>query len=315
MASQTLVDLAIEKAPTQRVLIDVLTEESPFLGKLPMEAASDGHLNKFEKITAITAAQVVDLNEALPVVFSNTEIDQTTVSRMGGIINVQKNTADLWPTGLNGYYAKKLTPVLRESGNALEHTLIYNTFIAAAIAAGNVINVGGSTSVKQNSILIVKWSEGETNGIYNPNLTNSGKMFNIADINGGNVYEKWNSTLSVNELVYGRYIESFMGAQVANSRNVFVLKNVDLTLSSDSYLKLPYETQINEALDAVRANPANTEIWCCSAVASALGVEYSGASVNTMPTSGERKNILRFWNDIPILTSYNFDQNAEAVYS
>jgi len=314
MATQTLVELAIEKTPTQRVMINTLVEESPFLARLPMEPASDGNINKFEKITDITAAQVVDLDEALPVVNSNTEIDSTTISRMGGIIHVPKNKADLWPTGLNGYYAKKLTPVLRESGNSLERTLMYNTFIAAAVAAGNVINCGGSTANKQNTILVIKWSEGETNGIYNPNLVNSGKMFNIADINGGNVYEKWNSTTSANDLVYGRYIESFMGAQVANIRNVFVLKNVDLTLSAGDYAALPYESQINQALVAVRANPANTEIWCASAVASALGVEYSGSSVNTIP-SGTRSNILRMWNEVPILTSYNFDQNAEAVYS
>ena len=95
MATDTLRDIAIEKAPTQEVLIDLLTEESPFLDRLPMEAASDGNINKFEKITDITSAQVVELDEALPVVNSNTEIDQTTISRIGGIIHAPKNKVDL----------------------------------------------------------------------------------------------------------------------------------------------------------------------------------------------------------------------------
>ena len=45
----TLVEIATEKAPTQKVMIDLLTEESPFLERLPMEPASDGNINKYEK--------------------------------------------------------------------------------------------------------------------------------------------------------------------------------------------------------------------------------------------------------------------------
>ena len=314
MAS-TLVDIATERAPTQRVMIDKLTEESPFLARLPMEPCSDANINKFEKLTSVGSAKLVNLDESLPVVTSETELDSTTISRFGGILRAGKNLVDMWPNGKDGYYAKKLTPVLRESGNQLEETLLYNTFIKAAIDAGNVIKCGGTTVGKQNTILVIKWGEGETNGLYNPSLANSGKMFNIADLGGGDVYEWYNPTSGKTEMVYGRYMESFMGAQVANTRNVFALQNVDLTLSGGDYTALPLEAQMNEALDSVRANPENTEIWGASAVMSALGVEYSGASVNTMPTSGERRNILRMWNEIPMYSSYNFRQNAEAVAS
>jgi hypothetical protein len=111
-------------------------------------------------------------------------------------------------------------------------------------------------------------------------------------------------------------MEAFMGAQVAKSRNVFVINNIDIQDDgSGDYIALPTEKAVNEALDAVRANPANTEIWGASAVMSAMGVEYSGASVNTMPVNEERRNIIRSWNDIPMYSSYNFRQNAEAIAS
>jgi hypothetical protein len=314
MPSQTLVEVAIEKAPKQKVMIDLLTEESPFLARMPMEPCSDDNINKFEQITDIESAKVVELDEPLPVVESNTEIKDTTLSRIGGIIRVKKNKIDIWPGDKNDYYAKKLTPVLRESGNELEQTLLYNTFMKAAEDAGRVIDCGGDTVGKQNSVLVIKWGEGETNGLFNPKLANSGKMFGIHDINGGNLYELHNDVTNKNDLLYGRFIESFIGAQVAKVRNVYVLKNVDLTIVNDDYKFMFTEIQMNQALDEVRANPANTEIWCCSAVSSAAGIDFSGSSVNTMPVTEERRNILRMWNEIPILTSYNFKQNAEAVY-
>jgi hypothetical protein len=312
MAS-TLVDIATEKAPTQRVMIDLLTEESPFLARMPMEPCSDDNINKFERLTSVDSAKMVNLDESLPVVTSETELDSTTISRFGGILRAGKNLIDLFPGGKNSYYAKKLNPVLRESGNQLEETLLYNTFIKAAIDAGNVIDCGGSTADKQNTILVIKWGEGEVNGLYNSKLANSGKMFNIEDLSSGDKYEWYNPVSGKTEMVYGRFIESFMGAQVAKDRNVFVLQNIDLTLSAGEYAALPEEAEMNTALDSVRANPVNTEIWAASAVISALGVEYSGASVNTLPTSGERKNIIRMWNDIPMYSSYNFRQNAEPV--
>jgi hypothetical protein len=280
---------------------------------MPMEACSDDNINKFERLTSVDSAKMVNLDESLPVVTSETELDSTTISRFGGILRAGKNLIDLFPGGKNSYYAKKLNPVLRESGNQLEETLLYNTFIKAAIDAGNVIDCGGTTADKQNTILVIKWGEGEVNGLYNSKLANSGKMFNIEDLSSGDKYEWYNPATQTTEMVYGRFIESFMGAQVAKERNVFVLQNVDLTLSAGDYAALPEEAEINQALDSVRANPANTEIWASSAVISALGVEYSGASVNTLPTSEERKNIIRMWNDIPMYSSYNFRQNAEPV--
>ena len=309
--SQTLVDIATEKAPTQRVMIDLLTEESPFLARMPMEPCSDGNINKFEKLTSVDSAQVLNLDEALPVVNSQTELDSTTISRLGGIIKAGKNLIDLWPGGKDAYYAKKFTPVLRESGNQLEQTLLYNTFIQAAINAGNVIDAGGTTPSVQNTMLFIKWCEGETNGLFNPNLVNSGKMFSLQDISGGNFYE---DPEQARTLVYGRYMESFIGAQVAKTRNVYAIVNIDLTDDgSGGYLNLPEESQMGKALTAIRANPTNSEIWMGSEVGTAMGIQYTGAQVNTMPVNEERRNLIRMWNEIPMLTSYNFKENAEEV--
>lgn len=309
----TLVDIATAKAPTQRPLVDLLTEESPFLGRLPMEPCSDGNINKFEKLTSVDSAEILNMDEAFPVVNSETELDSTTLSRVGGIIKPKKNLIDNYPGGLNAYYAKKFTPILKKSGNDLEQTLLYNTYIAAAIAAGNVIDAGGTTAGEQNTMLFIKHEEGYTNGLYNPNLTNSGKMFNLQDIANGAPYEDPEAPRT---LVYGRYMESFIGAQVTNTRNVFAIVNVDLgDDGAGGYLNLPTEVMMGKALTSVRANPANTEIWCGSEVGTAMGVEYSGAQLNTMPVTEERRNILRLWNEMPLLTSYNFKENAEAVVS
>jgi len=312
--SSTLVDIATEKAPTQKVMIDLLTEESPFLERLPMEPCSDDNINKFEKLTSVESAKVVKVDEPLPVVNSETELDSTTISRVGGIIRAGKNLVDMWPTGKDGYYAKKFTPVLKESGNELEQTLLYNTFIDAAIKAGNVIDAGGRTADKQNTMLFIKWGEGETNGLYNPRLVNSGKMFGMDDVGNGGTYEIYNPDTDSYDLVYGRYMESFIGAQVANSRNVFAIVNIDLSDDgADGYKNLPTEVMMGRAQTAVRARPNNTEIWAGSEVVTAMGIEYSGAQMNTRPESAERQNEIDFWNKIPMLASYNFKENAEAV--
>jgi len=313
MAS-TLVDIATDKAPTQKVMIDLLTEESPFLERLPMEPCSDDNINKFEKLTSIASAKVVNVDEPLPVVNSETELDSTTISRVGGIIRAGKNLVDMWRGGKDAYYAKKFTPVLKESGNELEQTLLYNTFIQAAIDAGNVIDAGGTTANKQNTMLFIKWGEGETNGLYNPKLVNSGKMFGMADVGGGDTYEIYNPTTQEYDLVYGRYMESFIGAQVANTRNVFAIVNIDLSDDgSEGYKNLPSEVMMGKAQTSVRARPGNTEIWAGSEVVTAMGIEYTGAQVNTKPESEARQNMIKFWNEIPMLSSYNFKENAEAV--
>lgn len=295
-------EIAIKDAPKQGVLVDSITEESPILDMLPMQAASNGIQNVYEELKDIEGAQVVNLDEALPTVGANGEIKSVDLSVLGGIQEVGEDKAGKMG-GPAAYFAGKMPAILSETGSNVEKSLIYNTIEPYAKANGKMQSAGGSASGTMFSIACVKWVQGETTGLYDPTGFGSGKLFDIAPINGGNFYKD-----ADNVLVYGQRIKTYLGVQLANPRNVSAIANIDLAIDTESatgYEALPTEAQIDEMLLQARGNPANTFIYMHPKVKNALNF-YKGSALETNVMDIDYNRTFDKWNGFRIITSFNF---------
>jgi hypothetical protein len=301
MLGNLLREVAIENAPKQRILVDAITDEAPILGMLPMEPASDGLSNVYEKLDSVTGPAQVDLDGVLPQMYVNTSLEQKDLQVLGGIIEVGQDKGRMYTGGVNKYFEKYSTRCLKEAGQSIEYSLIYSTFREYALANGNVVNAGGTTATSQNSIIAVHFSPGEIMGLYDSIGMGKGKFFRAEPINGGNAY--FQKTTGV--LVYGLAVKTYFGVQLANPRYVSAMVNIedaaDMTLA-----------RLDETLDKCRANPMNTVLFMATKTRDFINQIRAG-TLQTGPKDDNLRTRVMYYNDIPIVTSYNFTAGKEAV--
>lgn len=305
-------DVGIKLAKKQTEEIDALTEEAPILAMLPMQPASHGLRNVYEELKEIDGAQLVNLDDELPNLGSESTLGYQDLSVLGGVIRVGEDKAKKMG-GAAAYFATKMPSILRQTGMDTEKSIIYNSIRPYAKANGREQNAGGSTADSQFSMVCVKWVKGETIGLYDPEGFGNGKVFDFLPLNGGNAYE-FDDTDGKTKVGYGERIKAYFSVQFANPRNVSSIVNIDLAAAATDtgFANLPTEAQINKMLRDARANPANTFIYCHPAVLDALGVYKSGA-LTMMPSNDEYNTVIARWNGIRFVTSYNFDNGTEAV--
>ena len=70
--------------PKDVPFVDALTEEAPILEMLPMQATNKGMIQVVEQLKSTDAAQLVDLDGALPTNTSDTTLEDQTLSVLGG---------------------------------------------------------------------------------------------------------------------------------------------------------------------------------------------------------------------------------------
>lgn len=301
-------EVAIAKSTKQAVMVDQITEEAPILGSMPVEDASDELHNVYEEVQSITEAQVVDGDEALPVVNVTTNLKQTDLSIIGGIMEVGEDKAKRMG-GAARYFARKQAPILRETGAKLENSIIYNNLRAYADANGTLQDAGGTTANKQNSIIAVTWRTGEITGLMSPNGFGDGALMDVMPINGGNLYKDAN-----NVLVYGVRMKSYLGIQLANPRYVSGIANIDLQDPAPANWDIPSEEDIEIMLEDCRADE-NTRIYCHPKVWRLVLSKYKAAALQTVVTDRDYNRLINAWDTTEITTSRNFNVDAEAVVS
>ena len=178
---------AIRRAPKQEEMVDAITEEAPFLASMPVQESSHDLSNVYEEVIEITEADTVDFDAILPSVDAKTELKQRDLTKIGGIMRVGKDKAKLVAGGPGAYFAGKTPLILRKTGNAIETSLIYNSFRAYAYAQGKLTDLEGTSGLY--SILCIKWTPGEMYGLVSGGAFGPGKVFNMDPVNGGNSYE------------------------------------------------------------------------------------------------------------------------------
>lgn len=301
-------DVALQNAKKQAVMIDAVTEEAPIMAMLPMQEASHGLRNVYEELKSIQGAQLVNLDDELPSMNVESDLKYQDLGVLGGIIEVGEDKAKKMG-GAKAYFARMMPSILRETGANTEKSFIYNNFRPYAKANGREIDSGGATADSQYSMVCVKWSPGESTGLYDPQGFGNGKAFDMLPINGGNVYKETVDNKSV--LLYGLRIKAYMALQLSNPRNVSSIVNIQLTGTT----AIPTKAQVNKMIRNARGNPGNTLIYTHPAVIDALGEEYKSSIVRMASGEKEVNTMITAWNGIRMIGSYNFDDGTEAVVS
>lgn len=311
-------EVAIANSEKQPGLVDYLLEEASILGFMPMQPTSSGLNHQFELLLSADAAGFVNLDEPLPAVDSVTEVSQTSVGLLGAEIEVGEDKLKSLGMSAATYFANKLRPILKTTGNSVEYAMLYNYLRAKAIetrtnaaftgSADHAILAGGSGGTNY-SIIVVKWEPDQLYGLYNPAGFGQGMFFDMEAISNGSLYHTRASAQTT--LGYGMRIKSQFGLLTANPRNTSAILNIDLSDATPANWNLPTQYQIDDAIAAVRgAMGGNTMLLMHPKVKSALS-KFKTEKLEIR--SAETNMIYQFdaWDGIPILTSYNFLRGTE----
>jgi len=293
-------EVAIKRSTKQPQMVDQLLEEAPILGAIRMEDSTDGLHNVYEEIESVTPAQLVDADEALPVVNAKTNLKQVDLSVVGGIIEVGEDKARAFG-GAAAYFAKKQPIIMQKTGMDLEKSILYNSFRAYALANSKLQDAAGTGSTNY-SMLCVKFVPGQVTGLFDSEGFGSGAFMDVESLSGGNIYKDSNGVL-----VRGIRYKSYMGMQLANARYVSGIANIDITNS-----KTPTEKQILQMLEDARATSGNTLIMCHPMVLSLVLGAFKSSALQMRPDSRDYNTMIDTWNGIEIVTSRNFDNGDEA---
>ncbi len=294
----TLKELSAAYAVKQQHQVDSLLEDTNVLDTVQFEPASHTLWNVYDEVTEVAGGGFVDMDAPLGDMEVNTELRRVDLSILGGKIFCPEDKA-LAYGGKEAYFTKKTPKILRKLGVDAEKSVIYDNLRPFALDAGNALDAGASGDAGY-CILAVRWVQGETIGLYSTDTFKQGALFNVTPLHDGALYE--HPTTGV--LGYGVRYKGYFGMQLANPRTVAGIFNV----TADHK---PTSLQVDTMLDMVRAG-AGTYIYCHRKVLSILADVGKGAAFQMGP--GDRKVDRRIaeWNGVPIVTSYNFVDGAEA---
>jgi len=313
----TFREVAINLSAKQPELVEFILEEAPILEMMPFYPTSSGINHVYEELNSVSGNGLVDLDAELPSLEYQSELKQTSLSVLGGLIEVGEDKARLWG-GPGRYFGQRIPSHLKETGANTEQSILYNNLRASAIAAAANTKLPGAADHKIDaqgaantnySIIAVKWEPGMISGLYDPAGFGRGMLFDMEPVSGGNVYLTKESAYKA--LGYGMRLKSYFGMLTANPRNVASIVNIDISDVDPDNWDLPTANQIDDLIQAVRGTTGgSTMLLMHPKVKTALNT-YKAA---TLQTTVETTNFVRTfdaWNGIPIIQSYNFLQGTE----
>lgn len=301
----TLQELAVKYATKQPHEVEYLTEESPILAGIKFEKASHGLWNVASKVNSVTGADFVPMNSKLPQMQVSSKLEKIDLSIMGGEMFVPEDTAQMFG-GREKYFSQKIPVLLRDAGNSTERRIIYDNFRQFACDCGNVASAGATSSDASKgiySMVVVRYIPGEVCGLYSPEGFKNGAMLDTMPINNGGLYKNDEGVLG-----YGLRMKAYLGIQLLNPKAVSCIVNI-----GDG--KLPTKRQIDTALMQARANKANTKIYMHPMLLAWLGETYKTEILRVSNSDNGINTMINHWNEIEIVTSYNFNNGTETVVS
>jgi hypothetical protein len=304
--SNSFYEIATKMAKKQQGVIDQFTEDAPILASMPIMPSSHGLMNVYEEVLSVDPAEQVDLDATLPTVDMESKLMQVDLAKFGAIMEAGEDVVKKFG-GPAQYFGRKTPTFLRQTGMDMEYSILYNVIRAKAHAASKLTTAGGSNNANY-TLLIVRWMEGENMGLYDAEGFGNGKVFDIAPVAGGTLYKFTKGTQTV--IGYGQRFVTYFGTQIGNLANVSGVKNIDLDDDgSGAYKKMVTEMQLDDALDAAKAG-AGTFIYCHPKLKRALG-KYKSARLNVAPMDKNFNRLVDYWDDIPIISSRNFQKGTE----
>jgi hypothetical protein len=301
-----IVQVAIDRQVTDGELVDNLLEDASMLATAPFKASTHDIANVYEELIDVTGAQNINMDGELTQISRSTKLKTQDLTALGGIMTVGQDKA----TRMGGavpYFNNQLPDILKATGQNVDHSLIYDITRKAAIDNGNVTSIGGSAANVQNSIVVVKWSRQNT-GLFSEKMMGNGMVFGMEGLSGGQLHQVKNA--DGNDIPgYAMMIKTYLGFQMADTRGVSALVNIDATHK-------PTTLQIDELLTEARASGGDTALYMHPRVYNAYIKQLlSDNGVNNTTMNGANSVFDSFsnWNGIGIVQDWNFDFNLEAV--
>jgi hypothetical protein len=295
-------EIAIANSKKQPEMVDQLLDPAPLLDTMPMQPASHGLWNLYEEQGTVTGASLVDFDDELGEVGSDTELKQIDLSILGGVNYCGEDKAKKFG-GYPAYLASQLPSILKKTGQDAEASVIYNNIRQYAIDNSNALDALGTGSTNY-SIICVNWQPGQVTGLFDPEGFGQGAIMDIMPLNGGNLFPHTVSSKSI--LSYGARLKSYFGIQLANARYVSAIVNCDKTNS-----KLPSEAQLDDMIADARGQEGSTVIYMHRKLLTAL-FTYKASPLQMVPADRNKDRRIAEWNGIPIVTSYNFLDGTES---
>ena len=301
MVQKSFREIAIANSKKQPEMVDQILEEAPILDMLPMQAASHGLWNLYESQGTVTGAGLVDFDDELSEVNSDTELQQIDLSILGGLIYCGEDKAKKFG-GFTSYVARQLPAILKQTGMDTEASIIYNNIRQYAIDNSKALDATGTGSTNY-SILCVNWQVGQTTGLFDPAGFGRGAVMDVLPLASGGLMPRTVGGKSI--LQYGARLKSYIGIQLANARYVATIVNIDIANS-----KLPSEAQMDKVISMVRGRPGTTFLYMHQDVLTAL-FPYKASRLFIQNAEKTKDSRIIEWNGIPIIVSYNFLEGTE----
>lgn len=308
----TIQDLNVFLSKSQNGILDALTNENPLLASIPVKAATHGIYNVYTSVKDIDELAEVDFDAELPAVGVSFELGQANLAKIGGTLPIPQDAANLMG-GYDQYANGRIPKIIAKAGNAHEARLYYNGFMKYALQNGKVINGGGTTANKQFSMIAVHFDSDSVTGLYNGTSVNNGKLFTIQALNGGADHKvsALNGAIGRELAIYLHY-----GLQLADPRYVKAIVNIEAkanTTDRDKIDGLPTGMMMDDLINDVQGNPANTVIYCAPIVLRYMANKFNLQNRTVIDSQSDiRYDIVR-WNGIPFVASYNIFNGTEAV--
>ncbi len=306
--------IGLEVSTENTEMVDQILTDAPILEMIPMEATTHGDYTVYEELESVDGAEIVDLDDELPEMNVQTKLKHVNLGLLGGKMYIGEDKAKRLG-GRAAYFAKKQPTILKKTGVDTEKALIYKDFRAFAIAndpklTGEHCFDAKGTGSANYSILAIKWVPGETTGLYNEDGFGKGMLMDIKPINGGELFDHvvdLGNGRSKKILSYGIRMKSQFGLLLANPEHVASIVNIDI---EDD--KLPTESQMDNIIDAVKGSQGgSTWLFMHPKVRTAL-YTYKASRLTTDVKVDNLNRTFNAWNNIPMLTSYNFKRGTEA---
>ena len=293
----TLRDVSRHFATSQPHQVDWLTEETPVLDVIPFEEASHTLWNVYDEVSDVSGGGFVDMDAPLDMIEVDTRLNKVDLSILGAKMFCPEDKAKAFG-GRDAYFGKKVPKALRKLGVDAEKAIIYNNFHKFAVQNSRLIDAGDAGN-ECYSIMAVRFVPGETTGLYSTAGFKQGGLIDMKSVNGGGLYENESGILG-----YGVRMKGYFGIQIANPDTVAALVNV--TTASK-----PTAVQVDNLLDMVRAG-SGTYLFCHRKALSILADVGKGEAFQMTPSDNKVDRRIAEWNGVPIVTSYNFVDAAEA---
>lgn len=296
----TLKEISVQFANAQPHLVDAITKRAPFIEKVKWEKSTHGLFNLAEAVTNVQGAGFVPIDAPLPNMSVESELKKIDLSIMGGRLEVPRDKANMYG-GKDKYLADHQPRLYRTSGMKAEKAIIYNKLKTAAVHYERLIRAQADSSTGTFSIIAVRMTSGENNGLFDPSLFSQGTLLQTTPLCGGSVYVNKDGIS-----VYGWESVGYFGWQVLSPDSCAAIVNIDAT-------HLPTAMMLDDILEQVDEGEDGDVMLLAHPKMKKYINALKGDKLVVRPDEMSVSQSIKDWDGVPIIYTKNMLPGTETA--